>query len=95
VMHGRNKSGILSKDPSITVLGSDDFWHKVSGIPDFRSRLLRATPLLSALVAGRAAAEVARIRSEAEAIFGDQNGNLNPEILANPPRVVRRPPTRP
>jgi hypothetical protein len=48
---------------------------------------------LSALVAGRAAGEVARIKSEAEGTFGDQNGKLNLELLADPPRVVRRAPS--
>ena len=89
VMHGRGTTAVLGSDPSITVLGSDDFWHKVSGVPDFRARLLQASTVLSTLIAGRAAAEVARIKTEAQAIFGDAAGNLRVDMLANPPRRRR------
>jgi hypothetical protein len=86
VLHGRPQSAVLRAEPSITKLGSDAFWEKVSGIPDFRVRLLTASTLLAPLVAGRASAEVARISAEARAIFGDAAGNLRLDVLANPPR---------
>ncbi len=85
VLHGRSTSAALRTDPSITKLASDVFWEKVSGIPDFRQRLLQASTILAALVAGRASTEVARIRVEATAIFGDAEGNLRLDVLANPP----------
>jgi type II restriction endonuclease EcoO109I-like protein len=86
VLHGRSKSAPLAADPNITKLASDAFWEKVSGITDFRERLLRASTLLASLVAGRASTEVARIMAEATAIFGDAQGNLRLDVLANPPR---------
>jgi hypothetical protein len=85
VLHGRRQSAVLRSDPGITKLGSDAFWEKISGIPDFRTRLLEASTILASLVAGRASAEVARIKAEAVAVFGDANGNLRVEVLANPP----------
>jgi hypothetical protein len=85
VLHGRSKSAPLGSDPNITKLASDAFWEKVSGIPDFRQRLLRATTILAGLVAGRASIEVARIKAEAAGIFGDAHGNLRLDVLANPP----------
>ena len=60
------------------VLASDEFWQRVSGISDFRARLIHATALLSGLVIARAASEVARIRTEARKVFGDGNGNFGP-----------------
>jgi Type II restriction endonuclease EcoO109I len=86
VLHGRSKTAPLRADPSITILASDAFWEKVSGIPDFRERLLKASTVLASLVTGRAAAEVVRIKSEATAIFGNHQGNLRLDVLANPPR---------
>ncbi len=85
VLHGRSKSAPLSSDPNITKLASDAFWEKVSGIPDFRQRLLGATTILATLVAGRASAEVVRIKAEAASIFGDPSGNVRLDVLANPP----------
>lgn len=85
VLHGRPTSAPLKADPSITKLASDVFWDKVSGIPDFRQRLLKASTILASLVTGRASTEVARIKAEAAAIFGDAQGNLRLEVLANPP----------
>jgi hypothetical protein len=85
VLHGRKKTAALTADPSITKLASDDFWEKVSGIADFRARLLKASTTLSSLVTGRAATEVARIKVEAATIFGDERGNLRLDVLANPP----------
>jgi hypothetical protein len=90
VMHRRAKTAPLGADPNITMLGSDDFWEKVSGIPDFRARLVQASALLSSLVEGRAASEVARIAAEAREIFGDAHGNLNLDVLVNPPPAARR-----
>ncbi len=85
VLHGRRASSPLRNDPGITKLGSDDAWEKITGIPDFRVRLLRASTSLSQLVTGRAAAEVSRIRAEALGIFGDAQGNLRLDVLADPP----------
>jgi Type II restriction endonuclease EcoO109I len=89
VLHGRRESAALRAEPSIIRLGSDAFWEKVSGIPDFRVRLLTVSTLLASLVTGRASAEVARISAEARAIFGDGAGNLRLDVLANPPRGQR------
>lgn len=91
VLHGRRKSAPLTSDPNITKLASDAFWEKVSGIPDFRQRLLEATTVLASLVAGRASTEVVRIRREAAAIFGDAQGQLRLDVLANPPTGRRAP----
>ncbi len=85
VLHGRSKSAPLTTDPSIIKLASDDFWVKVSGIPDFRERLLKVSTVLATLVEGRALGEVARIKAEANAVFGDAHGNLRLDVLANPP----------
>jgi hypothetical protein len=85
VLHGRRQTAALTTDPSITKLASDAFWEKASGIPDFRARLLKASTILASLVTRRAAAEVARIKTEATAIFGDAHGNLRLDVLANPP----------
>ena len=86
VLHGRRVSATLRSDPGVVKLGSDEAWTKITGIPDFRVRLLGATTRLSVLVQGRAAAEVLRIKSEARAIFGDAAGGLRLDVLANPPR---------
>jgi len=85
VLHGRKKTAPLGADPNITKLASDDFWEKVTGITDFRERLLKGSTILSSLLTGRASTEVARIKAEAISIFGDANGNLRLEVLANPP----------
>jgi hypothetical protein len=92
VLHGRSKSAALSSHPDITVLASDEFWEKISGIADFRTRLLRASTLLASLVKGRAVDEERRIGDEAAAIFGDAHGDLRLDVLANPPgaRVPRK-----
>jgi Type II restriction endonuclease EcoO109I len=97
VLHGLSRSGVVRGHPDITKLGSDDFWEKISGIPDFRARLLKASTFLASLVTGRVAAEVDRIAAEAAAIYGDADGNFRLDVLANPPsaRAVRntlRPP---
>jgi len=84
VLSGRPKSAPLRADPNIIVLGSDDFWEKVSGVGDFRARLIHGTAILSALVKGRVADEVARIKAEAASVFGDADGNLDLDALATP-----------
>jgi hypothetical protein len=90
VLSGRSKSTPMRSDPSIVHVGSDDFWERVSGVPDFRARLLRATTHLSELVRGRAQSEVDRIHAEAEQAFGDGWGNLDLAKLAYPPPAVRK-----
>ena len=85
VLSGRKKTNPLPADPNITLLGSDDFWEKVSGVPDFRARLIRATTNLSAMVKSRAEDEVARIKDEAQSLFGDSDGSLRVDALADPP----------
>lgn len=90
VLSGRRKSTPMHSDPSIMHVGSDDFWERVSGVPHFRARLLRATTHLSDLLRGRAESEVERIHIEAEAAFGDGRGNLDLAKLAYPPPATRR-----
>ncbi len=90
VLSGRRKSTPMRSDPSIMHVGSDDFWKRVSGVPDFHARLLRATTHLSQLLLGRAASEVDRIHAEAEAAFGDGRGNLDLAKLAHPPAPERK-----
>ena len=87
VLSGRSKSGTIRAEPDIAVLGSDEFWERLTGIPDFRTRLLKASIILSALVQARAADEVARIKSQALRLYGDAEGGLNLDALANPPRL--------
>ena len=90
VLSGRRVSRALRSDPNIVVLASDEFWERVSGIADFRARLIRTTAMLSGLVMARAATEVARIRGDAHATFGDEHGNLDLAKLADPPPRARR-----
>ncbi len=89
VLHGRAKTAELRSEPGIQVLASDEFWHQVSGIPDFRARLLRASAVLSELMRKRSEDEVTRIRAEAMAMYGDESGALKMDSLANPPARVR------
>jgi hypothetical protein len=89
VLGGRAKTGVMRANPDITMLSSDDFWERVSGIPDFRSRLLRATTILAWLVKRRSEEEIERIKREAVALFGDADGRLDLESLANAPRTAR------
>jgi hypothetical protein len=58
-------------------------------VEDFRARLIRSTTILSALISGRVADEVVRIKGEATDLFGDHAGNLDLGRLATPPRHVR------
>lgn len=90
VLSGRRESTPMRSDPSIMHAGSDDFWERVSGVPDFRARLLRATTHLSELLRGRAKSEVDRIHAEAAAAFGDGRGNLDLAKLAYPPPAPHR-----
>jgi hypothetical protein len=89
VLGGRAKTGVMREHSDITVLSSDDFWERVSGIADFRARLVRATTILSWLVKRRSKDEVERIRLEAVELFGDEDGKLDLERLANAPRTAR------
>jgi hypothetical protein len=82
ILSGQAKTRELASDPGITVLASDEFWHRVSGIADFRPRLLRASTILAWLVKSRSAAEVERIKCEAADLFGDADGRLNLDALA-------------
>jgi hypothetical protein len=85
VLSGRAKTGRMRSEPDIAVLGSDEFWHRITGIPDFRARLLKASMILAALVKSRSADEVARIKSDAIQLYGDADGGLNLDALADPP----------
>jgi hypothetical protein len=82
ILAGQTTTRTLGSDSAITVLASDDFWHRVSGIPDVRTRILRASTILAWLVKARSRDEVERIKTEARAIFGDEDGRLNLEALA-------------
>jgi hypothetical protein len=88
VLHGQTRQGEIRAEPDVRVLASDDFWQRVSGISDFRARLLRASVVLSELTRTRSASEVARIRAEARAIFDSGDGDLNMDALAHPPAKV-------
>jgi len=89
VLSGRNKTSELRSEPEIQVLASDDFWRSVSGIADFRARLLRASMILAELIRERSADEVARIRAEAILLYDDGGGGLDLGALANPPKIGR------
>lgn len=88
VLAGRGTSRVMPSEPDVTIVGSDEFWERVSGIPDFRARLLRASVILSWLVRRRSASETARIRAEAIELFGDAEGRLDLEALASAPRTA-------
>ena len=60
------------------------FGNGVSGIADFRARLLRTSMILASLVQSRASDEITRLKREAERLFGDDDGALDVEALANP-----------
>lgn len=89
VLSGRLKTGPSRAHPDVTILSSDDFWERISGIADFRARLLRASTILAWLVKRRSEDEVARVNAEAIHLFGDAEGRLDLEALANAPRTVR------
>jgi hypothetical protein len=79
----------MRSEPDVNILASDDFWSLISGIPDFRARLLRASTILSWLVRRRSAEEITRIKAEAIVLFGDADGRMDLEALANAPRTAR------
>jgi acetyl/propionyl-CoA carboxylase alpha subunit len=89
VLGGRAKTGVMRDHSDITVVSSDDFWERVSSIPDFRARLLRATTILAWLVKRRSKEEAERIKREAVELFGDEEGRLDLEALTNAPRTAR------
>jgi len=89
VLSGRAKTGVVREHSDITVLSSDAFWERISGIPDFRARLLRATTVLAWLIKRRSKDETERIKREAVELFGDEDGKLDLEALANAPRTAR------
>jgi hypothetical protein len=91
VLHGRGKTAELRAEPEIQVLSSDEFWKRVSGIEDFRARLLSGSLVLADLMRERSADEIERIRAEAIALFDDGTGGLQIGALANPPKKVRLP----
>lgn len=88
-LHGRRSSSPHPKETSIQMLGSDDFWVRMSGIPDFRARLVQATTILAELIAERSADDVERIQAEAEALYDDGEGGLKMDALIHPPRRIR------
>jgi len=78
VLHGRAKTGAVRAEPDVIVLGSDDFWRRVSGTADFRARLLQVSVALAKLLQSRASDEVERIRSEAVELFAaDSDGTID------------------
>ena len=89
MLSGRPKTGVVREHSDVTVLSSDAFWERVSGIPDFRARLLRATTVLAWLVKRRSKDETERIKRKAVELFGDDDGTLDLEALANAPRTAR------
>jgi hypothetical protein len=93
VLGGRAKTRPMPSEPDIALVGSDEFWTRITGIPDFRARLLKVSVILAPLVKTRAADEVTRIKEEATTLFGDSEGGLNLDAVANPPRQTKRPST--
>jgi len=77
-------------EPEITLVGSDDFWERITGKSDFRARLPRMSVVLAPLGKRRASDEVARIKEEARTLFGDPEGGLDLDAVANPPKRARR-----
>lgn len=89
VLHGQNKTSEIRAEPDVKVIASDEFWARVSGIHDFRARLLRATAVLSDLISARSDHEIERIRAEARKSYDDGSGHLDMDALANPPSRPR------
>lgn len=89
VLHGRAKTGGIRSEPDVAVLGSDEFWHRVSGVPDFRARLLRVSVVLAKLLHSRASDQVERIRQEAVGLFAtDASGKIDLAAVADLGTVV-------
>jgi hypothetical protein len=82
ILAGQARTRVLASDSAVTVLASDDFWHRISGPTDFRTRRLRASTILAWLVKKRSADEAKPIKEDARAMFGDEEGRLNLEALA-------------
>ena len=83
ILSGQKKTRELANDPGVTVLASDEFWLRISGIPDFRARLVHCSIILSWLIKSRSGDEVARIKAEARDVFADEDGRLDIEVLAS------------
>lgn len=90
VLWGRRATAEYGAEPGVEIEGSDDFWNNITGIPEFRARLLEATVVMAELTGTRSTDEVERIRSEARALFEGSDGQLDVSALANPPRPARR-----
>jgi len=82
VLAGRAKTRPMRSEPDVLVVGSDEFWASITGIADFRARLLRASTILAWLVKRRSEDEATRIKAEAVELFGDAEGKLDLEALA-------------
>lgn len=93
VLFGKDKTYELENEPGIQVLASDEFWYRVSGIPDFSVRFLQASLVLAELVRERSGDDIARIKREALELYDDGAGNLRLDALAKPPKLrkVARP----
>jgi hypothetical protein len=89
VLQGRSKTQTMRSEPDVTVLASDEFWFRVSGVDDFLARLLKASAILAPVIKKRAADEVARIKTEAKALYGDVDGGLDLDAVADPPKATR------
>jgi hypothetical protein len=89
VLFGRDRSYELENEPGIQVLASDEFWFRVSGIPDFSVRFLEASLVLAELVRERSADDIARIKREALELYDDGSGNLRLEALAKPSKLSK------
>jgi hypothetical protein len=88
-LHGRRASARHPSESGIEMLGSDDFWRSMSGIPDFRARIVQATTILAELISERSADDVDRIRAEAELLYDNGDGSLKMDALLHPPRRLK------
>jgi hypothetical protein len=89
ILFGKETSYELENEPGIQVLASDEFWFRVSGIPDFSVRFLQASLVLAELVRERSAEDIARIKREAVELDDDGSGNLALEAPAKPPKLAK------
>jgi len=89
VLFGKEKTYELENEPSILVLASDEFWFRVSGIPDFSVRFLQASLVLAELVQERSSDDIARVKREALELYDDGTGNLRLDALAKPPKLEK------
>jgi hypothetical protein len=88
VLHGQTRTSEIRAEPEIRILASDEFWSRITGISDFRARLLRASAVLAELFQKQSVDEVRRIREEARAMYGDGEGGLDMQALADPPDLI-------